>query len=181
MGTFSRMLLPSIRMSFMVLPPELLPVYQRRGEFYNQTASKAEQIALCQFIRDGHLEAQIRKSRRLYLQKAKLLCEDIQELFGEKAKAYPGEAGFLVLAELQTELSGEEIRQRAEKAGVGVRTVDEKEWNRGFPSSGSSPDSAETAMGLPIRRILLSCASVPAEHYKEALLRLKQSLGMQLQ
>ena len=181
MGTFSRMLLPSIRMSFMVLPPELLPVYQRRGEFYNQTASKAEQIALCQFIRDGHLEAQIRKSRRLYLQKAKLLCEDIQELFGEKAKAYPGEAGFLVLAELQTELSGEEIRQRAEKAGVGVRTVDEKEWNREFPSSGSSPDSAETAMGLPIRRILLSCASVPAEHYKEALLRLKQSLGMQLQ
>ena len=181
MGTFSRMLLPSIRMSFMVLPPELLPVYQKRGEFYNQTASKAEQIALCQFIRDGHLEAQIRKSRRLYLQQAKLLCEDIQEMFGEKAKAHPGEAGFLVLAEIQTELSGEEIRQRAEEAGVGVRIVDEKEWNRAFPSGGVLTDSAEASCGLPIRRILLSCASVPAEHYKEALLRLKQSLGMQLQ
>ena len=93
MGTFSRMLLPSIRMSFMVLPPELLSVYQKRGEFYNQTASKAEQIALCQFIRDGHLEAQIRKSRRLYLQKAKLLCEDIQELFGEKGKSISRRSG----------------------------------------------------------------------------------------
>lgn len=53
LGTFSRLLLPSIRMSYMVLPPDLLKRYQERGRFYNQTASKAEQIALCQFIRDG--------------------------------------------------------------------------------------------------------------------------------
>ncbi|MBS6518305.1 MAG: PLP-dependent aminotransferase family protein [Clostridium sp.] len=178
MGTFSRLLLPSIRMSFMVLPPELLPAYQRRGAFYNQTASKAEQIALCQFIRDGHLEAQIRKSRRLYLQKAKLLCEEIQKTFGEKAKACPGEAGFLVLAELQTELLGEEIRQRAEMAGVGVRMVDEKEWDRVFSSNHFLSDVTGTSGRPQVQRILLSCASVPAEHYKEALFLLKQSLGM---
>ena len=64
MGTFSRLLLPSIRLSFMVLAPELLDVYKNRGKFYNQTASKAEQIALCQFIRDGHLEGQICTARR---------------------------------------------------------------------------------------------------------------------
>ncbi len=45
LGTFSRLLLPSIRMSYMVLPPDLLKRYQERGRFYNQTASKAEQIA----------------------------------------------------------------------------------------------------------------------------------------
>ena len=71
LGTFSRLLLPSIRMSYMVLPPALLKRYQERGRFYNQTASKAEQIALCQFIRDGHLESQIRKSKKLYAAKAK--------------------------------------------------------------------------------------------------------------
>ena len=181
MGTFSRMLLPSIRMSFMVLPPELLSVYQKRGEFYNQTASKAEQIALCQFIRDGHLEAQIRKSRRLYLQKAKLCAKIFRNCLEKRQKHIQEKRASWFWQSFRQELSGEEIRREAEKAGVGVRTVDEKEWNREFPSSGSSPDSAETAMGLPIRRILLSCASVPAEHYKEALLRLKQSLGMQLQ
>lgn len=162
MGTFSRLLLPSIRMSFMVLPPELLPVYQKRGQYYNQTASKAEQIALCQFIRDGHLEAQIRKSRRLYAQKARLLSAQIGEIFGNKAKACLGEAGFLVLMELQTELSGEEIKKRAEISGVGVRIVNSQEWPKG-ESSG-------------IRHLLLSCASVPSEQYGEALLRLKKSL-----
>lgn len=179
MGTFSRMLLPSIRMSFMVLPPELLPAYQKRGAFYNQTASKAEQIALCQFIRDGHLEAQIRKARRLYIQKAKLLCREIEEIFEDKAAARLGEAGFFVLTELQTQLSGEDVRRRAEKAGVGVRIVDEKEWDRAFRQHGFPGDTVKVSDSRPVQRILLSCASVPAEHYKEALLLLKQSLDLQ--
>ena len=85
LGTFSRLLLPSIRMSFMVLPPELLPVYRERSHYYNQTSSKTEQIALCQFIRDGHLESQIRKARKLYTAKAKKLCEDIGRIFGDRA------------------------------------------------------------------------------------------------
>lgn len=52
-GSFSRLLLPSIRVSFMVLPRSLREKYTKKAAFYNQTASKAEQIALCQFIRDG--------------------------------------------------------------------------------------------------------------------------------
>ena len=52
LGTFSKMLLPSIRISYMILPPELMETYEKRKNNYNQTASKAEQIALTQFIRD---------------------------------------------------------------------------------------------------------------------------------
>ena len=47
-GSFSRLLLPSIRLSFMVLPPSLSRKYAAVAERYSQTASKAEQIALCQ-------------------------------------------------------------------------------------------------------------------------------------
>ena len=86
LGTFSRMLLPSIRLSFMVLPSDLLEQYEKRKDFYNQTASKAEQIALCQFIRDGHLESQIRKARKYYQAKSKLLCQEAQRIFGDRAE-----------------------------------------------------------------------------------------------
>ena len=44
----------------MILPPELMETYEKRKNNYNQTASKAEQIALTQFIRDGHLASQVR-------------------------------------------------------------------------------------------------------------------------
>lgn len=156
LGTFSRLLLPSIRMSYMVLPPELLTLYQLRREAYNQTASKAEQIALCQFIRDGHLEGQLRKSRKLYTAKAGKLCAVIGQVFGERAAAHMGEAGFLVLAEFISPLTAAEIAGRAAAAGVAVRPVEGKEEEN--------------------PKILLSCSTVAAENYEEALSRLKEAV-----
>ncbi len=64
LGTFSKLLLPGIRISFMVLPKTLLTVYARRADLYNQTASKLEQLALSAFIRDGRLAQQVRRTRR---------------------------------------------------------------------------------------------------------------------
>ncbi|MDD6074166.1 MAG: PLP-dependent aminotransferase family protein [Clostridium sp.] len=151
LGTFSRLLLPSIRMSYMVLPPELLTLYLERGRYYNQTASKAEQIALCQFIRDGHLESQIRKSRKLYEAKAKRLGEEALRVFGKRVSVHPGEAGFLVLLQLDTSLCSQEIAKRAAAAGVAVRPVEEEKSECGRS------------------RILLSCASMAVEEYEAAL------------
>lgn len=157
LGTFSRLLLPSIRMSFMVLTPELLALYNEKGRYYNQTASKVEQLALCQFIRDGHLESQIRKTRKLYTAKAKKLCEDIGNVFAELAVPHLGEAGFLVLADIKSDLTAEEIAKRARDAGVTVRPVTGQ-------SEGLWP------------QILLSCSTVASEHYEEALVRLKGAI-----
>lgn len=90
LGTFSKMLLPSIRMSFMILPPELLEAYEQRKNGYNQTASKAEQIALTQFIRDGHLAGQIRKSRKTHLAKAAELARTVKQVLGEEVEVQIG-------------------------------------------------------------------------------------------
>ena len=169
LGTFSRLLLPSIRMSYMVLPPDLLKRYQERGRFYNQTASKAEQIALCQFIRDGHLESQIRKSKKLYAAKAKALCETVRRIFGEKARTHLGDAGFLVLMELDSPLTSVEIAKRALQAGVAVRPVESVE-------SLLEKQAHHFKEGYP--KILLSCASMGAERYEEALEMLKKAVEM---
>ena len=55
----------------MVLTEELAEKYENEIYKYNQTAGKTEQIALAQYIRDGHLKAQIRKTRRFYTAKTK--------------------------------------------------------------------------------------------------------------
>lgn len=82
-GSFSKLLLPSIRISFMVLTEELAEKYKKNIHKYNQTASKTEQIALCQFIRDGHLKSQIRKTRRFYTTKTKSFAELLTKEFKE--------------------------------------------------------------------------------------------------
>jgi len=81
LGSFSKLLLPSIRISFMVLTEELAEKYRKNIFKYNQTASKTEQIALYKFINDGHLKAQIRKTRRFYTAKTKAFADRLKKEF----------------------------------------------------------------------------------------------------
>ena len=73
LGSFSRVLLPSIRISFMILPEDLMPFYDDVKDLYDQTASKTEQLALCHFLRDDQLFRHIRKVKRHYGDKRDLL------------------------------------------------------------------------------------------------------------
>lgn len=79
MGSFSNVLIPGIRISFMVLTEELASRFVKNKEKYAQTASKTEQIALCQYIRDGHIKSQTRKVRRHYTTKTKAMYEEIKK------------------------------------------------------------------------------------------------------
>lgn len=81
MGSFSAMLIPSIRISFMVLTNELKELFEKEEYRYCQTASKTEQIALCSYIRDGHINSQIRKTRRLYSAKTKKFFDLLKKAF----------------------------------------------------------------------------------------------------
>lgn len=75
MGSFSAMLLPGIRISFMALTKELAESYDKNSYRFAQTASKTEQIALCNYIRDGHIKSQTGKIRRLYTAKTKAFAD----------------------------------------------------------------------------------------------------------
>lgn len=154
MSTFSKLLLPSLRMSFMVLPMQLMEKYREKGRYYNQTTSKTEQIALCQFIRDDHLERQIKKARKLYVIKKQLLCEKIEKVFGSQATAVSGSSGFLIQLEIKTDIPAVELVRRAAEVGVLVKVSDAVE-NSKFP------------------RLLLSCSGVAEEEFEKALGLLK--------
>ena len=157
LGTFSKMLLPSIRMSFMILPPELIDGYEKRKNMYNQTASKAEQIAITQFIRDGHLASQIRKSRKIHLAKAMELTKVIKRIFGTSVKAEVGEMGFHVYLYMETDKNLKEVVGMAKKKGIAVMP---------------QPYSSETGEKV----IMLNCANVAVEDYEAAMVLLKECL-----
>lgn len=99
MGSFSNVLIPGIRISFMVLTEELANEFSKNENKFSQTASKTEQIALCQYIRDGHINSQARKIRRLYTAKAKYFCEELKKAL-PNAKINLSENGLQVKAEV---------------------------------------------------------------------------------
>lgn len=124
-GSFSRLLLPSIRISFMVLPAPLKEAYLKKADRYNQTASKAEQIALCQFIRDGHLAAQTRKLKRLYSVKLKQLLAAVQTVFGRDSRIQIGAAGTSLALTLSVPFTGKELRNKARAQGMRIQILRE--------------------------------------------------------
>ena len=126
LGSFSHLLLPSIRLSFMVLPKDLAQKYRLVAAHYNQTASKAEQIALCQFIRDGHLFSQARKLKRLYSSKLKSLIGAIHASFGSDVTLWTGAAGVSIVLRLPCPVSGQEFLKAARKKGVKVGLLREE-------------------------------------------------------
>lgn len=102
MGSFSNVLIPGIRISFMVLTEGLANEFQKYKNRFSQTASKTEQIALCQYIRDGHINSQARKVRRLYTAKAKYFCDELQKVLPD-SKIELSENGLQVKAEIPFE------------------------------------------------------------------------------
>lgn len=120
-GTFSKLLIPSIRISFMVLPTTLSDEYKKRGRYYNQTASKTEQIALCQYLRDGHLSYQIRKQQKQYATKSKAVCARAEQMFGDRLIFERCEAGYLIKIRMKTDLSSQELTEKALKRGIKIK------------------------------------------------------------
>lgn len=100
MGSFSNVLIPGIRISFMVLTEELANEFYKSEYKFAQTASKTEQIALCQYIRDGHINSQTRKIRRLYTTKAKYFCDELKAALPD-AKISLSENGLQVKIETE--------------------------------------------------------------------------------
>ncbi len=115
MGSFSNVLVPGIRISFMVLTQNLLNIFKKNRNKFSQMASKTEQIALCGYIRDGHIQSQTRKVRRLYTAKAKLFLELINTKI-PYATAKISENGLQVLLKTKYNKSVDEF----EKNGISV-------------------------------------------------------------
>ena len=126
LGTFSKLLLPSIRISFMILPQHLTEKYKQKKGLYNQTVSKADQIALCSYIRDGHLNSQIKKSRKIYVQKSKILADLLVEKFGEKVEILKTNSPVYIKCKFNIKISTKEFCDKIEKEGILVISANEK-------------------------------------------------------
>lgn len=91
LNTFSRILAPSIRIAFMVLPPELLDIYEKKFSGYSPTVPRFEQHTLSRFIREDYFARHLNRVKNIYRKRRDLLIETLlklpydTEISGEKA------------------------------------------------------------------------------------------------
>lgn len=124
LGTFSKCLLPSLRISYMVLPPALLERYNKQGyPLYDQTVSWIHQKTLELFMSNGHWEAHIRRLRNVYRQKQYTLISTIQKLMDGQVTVIGQDAGLHILLRVHNGMNEQELIKAAEEAGSKVYPV----------------------------------------------------------
>ncbi|MDY3006416.1 PLP-dependent aminotransferase family protein [Anaerococcus porci] len=79
-GSFSKLLAPSLRISYMVLPDKLLKKYEENFKDLSNTVSNFLQKALASFIESGEFEKHINRMKNIYYKKFELIVRKIGEI-----------------------------------------------------------------------------------------------------
>ena len=126
MNTFSKSIAPSIRISYMVLPPDLMRAFQSRLGFYSCTVPSFEQYTLARFLSRGYFEKHINRMRKLYKNRRNLVISCLKRCpFAEKLTILEQDAGLHFLLKVDTDLTDAELTARLAKAGIRVQALSE--------------------------------------------------------
>lgn len=125
-GTFSKVLFPSLRIAYLVVPPRLVNVFARAKWLADRQSPLLEQYVLADFINEGHLERHIRRMKALYDGRRQAIVRSLITYFGDRVTILGENAGMHLMVRLSTNLSDRIIIERA--AGVGVGLVSARQY-----------------------------------------------------
>lgn len=125
-NTFSKTLAPSIRISYMVLPPALMDRYVGTMNFYACTVSAFEQYALTEFMHQGYFDRHIHRMKNLYRNKRDKILEVLKAspLYKQVEILEKG-AGNHFLMRINTDLSDTQLKWAAAGDGIQISCLSE--------------------------------------------------------
>ncbi|MEM9809513.1 MAG: PLP-dependent aminotransferase family protein [Cyanobacteria bacterium P01_D01_bin.56] len=119
-GTFSKVMFPSIRLGYLVLPQSLVEVFGKAKWLADRQPPKLIQYALTDFITAGHLDRHLRKMRLCYGNRRQVLVQALHRHFGESVKIFGDSAGLHIMAKLPLTLSDADAIAKAANVGVEI-------------------------------------------------------------
>lgn len=135
MSTFTKSLMPSLRVAYVVLPPQLVPTYRNVFNYYSSTVPRFDQHILANFMRDGHFAKHLNRMRTIYRKKHDLLIEELQQ-YAPQVEVFGERAGMHLLIRLQHEETEQQLKQRALDAAIQLFTLKDYTFT---PSESAAP------------------------------------------
>ena len=160
-GSFSKTLLPTLRLGFLVSPPSLRDAVHRAKFVSDWHSSMPVQAALARFIDEGGFARHVRKLSAVYRARHALIAETIASDFDEHLDIVASSAG-LHIAALSRRGSVKDIDgvvRRAFERAVGVQPL------------------ARFAVRRPLAGLLVAYGAIPTALIGEGLARLRECFG----
>ncbi len=120
-GTLSKLLFPSLRLGYLIAPPQLAEPLRRLRAALDDQPSMVAQPALAELFRSGHLAAHVRRMRQIYAARQRLLLEQAARHLDGLVTLRPDEAGLHLVGRLGRRLARRDdagLVQAARKEGI---------------------------------------------------------------
>ena len=119
-GTFSKVFSVSLRLAYLIMPPALIPEFHQTLAGFGVKAALPCQRALADFIDSGELYRHIRRVRRIYADRRKLLLDLIERKLSRYVSFQDHQAGMQLTIMLRHGLDDRVIASQAQKRGLQV-------------------------------------------------------------
>ncbi len=122
LGSFSKLLFPSLRLSYLVLPEALVETAERLMADVSARASLLGQGALARFVADGHFAAHLRRTRLLYAARQEMLLDAARRWLGGVLEVRPDAGGMHLMAR-PVGMGFDDVAAAEAAAAVGVQVA----------------------------------------------------------
>lgn len=122
-GTFSKVLFPSLRTGYMVIPPVLWNSFISLRETIDIFSPTLYQVVLTDFLQEGHFARHLRRMRRIYLSRRNALVDSLREHGGKLLKPYNTDAGLHLCVFLPPHINDCEMVRKCLQYGISATAL----------------------------------------------------------
>jgi GntR family transcriptional regulator/MocR family aminotransferase len=122
-GTFSRIILPSLRLGYLILPEDLVAPVVAIRSLTDRHPPPIEQILVAEFMLNGHFSTHVRRMRKLYADRQQMLVSALRREFEDLFDIRPAGAGMHIIGWLPRGWSDTALADLAATKGVVLRPV----------------------------------------------------------
>ncbi|HUG25491.1 PLP-dependent aminotransferase family protein [Piscinibacter sp.] len=97
-GSFSKTMLPTLRLGFLVAPPSLRPALETAEYLSDWHSPLATQGAMARFVADGHFARHVRRMRTVYQARHALMIDGVARSMADHLEVVPSAVGLHVAA-----------------------------------------------------------------------------------
>lgn len=119
-GTFSKVLFPSIRIGYIVVPQELIKQFVQIRESIDIFSPTLYQLVVTDFIEQGHFARHLRRMRSILIERRNTLVASLRKHFGNTLTAYNTDGGLHLCSFLPEGIDDQEIARNAAKRGLSI-------------------------------------------------------------
>ena len=120
MGTFSKVLFPALRLSYLVVPAALRDLFARGRAALGRQAPLMEQVVLTAFFAEGHFARHLRRMNGIYQERQVTLIESVRQRLAGELEIKPTATGLHVMGWLPPGVDDRRVWQLALARGVDV-------------------------------------------------------------